>query len=503
MILDDIINSISKEVVDEKDNITQNLLVILSAFTSNPLNLRNLSPSGFGKTHMIEKIIQYFPTDNIIKLARATPQSFRYHGKKMVETAPETFVEYEKIMEELSERFPDEKERERERKWIKNNTWNVFDFTNKTLIFLDTQSFALWEAIKTVLSHDSKIMKSLGVNKSKSGSILGQKFATVGAPAVIYCSAKDEIENDKTDEMNTRFITISIKSNETKNEKRHLMTAKKIGLPDRLYKQQIIDDKEKEETKSKVKKLIEEVKYNQICNIFAEPIAKSLDKGIPKDRELKNLLTNINIMVCVNSTHRYVLVDSKDAFLLPSLNDVKQGMQLTKKSKSLSVAKIEYFNNKVKPLLLGKLDGIKVAQIAQELETDKKKLWENYLKPFSEHGYVELSGEQHSGYFITIAPQYVEKNAEEESPLIDTSLLDISCLRSALEWWIKHGFHIEHPTGRETSIETYLETEGESVTQVPQTILESSSDEVTEYDEEIEVIQDDEVIGDDYFEQVL
>ncbi len=484
-VFDEIIETISKEVIDEKDNITQNLLAIFSTYSHNPLNLRNLSPSGYGKTHMVESTVQYFPPDDIIKLARATPQSFKYHGKKMVEIMPDTFIDYQKAMDDLIEKFPNEEERTKERKWIDENIWTVFDFENKTLIFLDSQSFGLWESIKPVLSHDTKVMKSLGVNKGKSGTLQGERFATLGAPSVIYCSAKNEIERDTTNEMNTRFITISIKSNSTKNKKRHQMTAMKYGLPDKLFQQKSnLTDEEKELTKSKIKMLIDEVKYNETVNVYAMSIGEKLNNDSPNDRELKNLLTNINILTCVHSSNRFVLVNHDDAFLLSSFSDIKHGMELTKKPESLPIAKIEFFNKKVKPLLFGKIGGLKSIEIAEELGFIKKHLWENYLKPFVDCGYLVENGDRYSGYLLFLAPQYENKDATEESPLIDTSILDISCVKSELEWWIEKGYHLELYDGNPTSVESFLENNGESTTELPEIMPTITGDDVAKPVEE-------------------
>jgi len=86
-ILDDIVKILSKEIREENDNITQIILALLSAWTTNPQNIRILAPSGEGKTYLVTKLAELFPQENIIILAKATPQSFKYalSSKKVVE----------------------------------------------------------------------------------------------------------------------------------------------------------------------------------------------------------------------------------------------------------------------------------------------------------------------------------------------------------------------------------------------------------------------------------
>jgi hypothetical protein len=483
-IFDEVIATVSKEVVDEEDNITLNLVTLLSPQTDNPLNLRNLSPPGYGKTYEIKKIIQYCDPKNIISLSSATAKAFKYHGQKMVEFELNKFVDLQAQME-AAEAISDEKEREKEILSIKENTWLVFDFRGKTLIFGDSQSFALMEEMKQVLSHDSQIQKSIGVNKSSSGTMFGSRFAFIGSPAIIYCSAKDEVEKDPTNEIGSRFITTSIKSGVEKNTKRHKITALKYGLPSKLSKQQIgLDEDEIDFTKSKVQRLTQLVKDNESLNPYRGAIAAAITNESPNDRELKNLLTVIDILTRVNAGERYVLVKDDEKYVLTAFEDIERGTVLTKKLESLPIAKIQFLNTVIKPLLL--VTDLKAIEIAEKIKMDKRHLSDNYLKKFVSFGYLDTHGDRYSGFYYSLPEYYKKNDATEESSLITTSSLDFSCLKTDLEWWIGQGYRIESYYGLSVTIEDYLTNKGQVTTEPTQIIPKTTGDDVTKSDEHLE-----------------
>ena len=98
MILDDIIESISKEAIDEKDNIRQVIITILSSRSGNPQNLRILAPSGEGKTYTVLQTSQYFPQDDIMTISEASSKSFRYMAQSKVIEIDGKFVDFEEII---------------------------------------------------------------------------------------------------------------------------------------------------------------------------------------------------------------------------------------------------------------------------------------------------------------------------------------------------------------------------------------------------------------------
>ena len=459
MLLDDIIESISKEVIDEKDNIRQVILTILSSRTGNPQNLRILAPSGEGKTYTVLQTAQYFPQSDIWTISEASSKSFRYMAQSKVIEIDGKFVDFDEIIQPYQAQLED-KTRSFEAKKIiqelEKKAYNLLDFTNKTIIFLDAQSFSLWESLKTTLSHDAEIRKDITTNKINGKNQI-QRTAYKGYPAVIYCSAKDEMSKDETDEINTRFNTISIKGSASKYKKMLKLVMQKNNP---FYEQDVISPHEKETTKSKVLQLIKSMEsFHGVFNPYSEQIAEIFpnDKGF-RARQLNTLSTTINLITSSRSEERYSLIGNEKQFIISSLEDVVEANKLIKQSKPLAITKIQYFNEKIKPILLGKLSSCTAREIADKLNLDRKRLLETSLTPLVDHGYLESTTDlsNRTQLLFSIAPKYVDKDASFESTFIDTSTLDNSCLKSAFECRLEQGYKIVNFKGESVDFEIFL-----------------------------------------------
>ena len=458
MILDDIIESISKEVIDEKDNIRQVIITILSSRTVNPQNLRILAPSGEGKTYTVLQTSQYFPQNNIWIISEASSKSFRYMAQSKVIEIDGKFVDFDEVIQPYEAQLGDKTKRaeaEKKIKELEKQAYNLLDFTNKTIIFLDAQSYSLWESLKTTLSHDAEIRKDITTNKINGKNQL-QRTAYKGYPAVIYCSAKDEMSKDETDEINTRFNTISIRGSISKYKK----MLKLMQKNNPFYEHDVISSHEKETTKSKVLQLIQNIEsFHGVFNPYSDHIADIFpsDKGF-RARQLNILSTAINLITLSRSEKRYSLIGNEKQFVISSIEDVIEANKLIKQPNPLAITKIQFFNEKIKTVLLGKLVPTIAREIADELDLDRKKLLETYLTPLVDHGYLESSPdtENRTRLVFSITPKYLNEDASFESTFIDTSRLDNSCLKSAFEYRLEQGYKIVNPKGESIDLDTFL-----------------------------------------------
>jgi hypothetical protein len=282
-VLDEIIHTCSKEIKEETDAITQIILTLFSAFTDNPQNTRILAPSGEGKTYLVTKISRLFPQDDIIVLAKATPQSLKYtlSSKRVVENGPEVWQDYDVAIKPLEKQLTKTKDREEQDqikesiRELRDSACDLVDFSNKVIILVDSQSFELFESLKPTMSHDQKEIKSFSVNKSKSGTMRGQKFLFRGFPALIYCSAKDEQQKDTTNEINTRFNTISLTASCKKYRQMLELEAIHASLPNAMYQEEIISEEEIEEIKGKIKDILLSIfTFKDILNPYGLEIQK-------------------------------------------------------------------------------------------------------------------------------------------------------------------------------------------------------------------------------------
>jgi hypothetical protein len=481
MIFDEIIQAISKEVIDEEDNIKQVVLTILSSYTDNPQNLRILAPSGEGKTHTVLKTAKYFPKNNILKISEASAKSFKYMANsKVIEVSDGVFEDFDTAVESYEVELSNPKTRKKAEKNIQElekQAYSLLDFTNMTIIFLDSQSFGLWESLKTTLSHDDVIRKDLTTNKINGRNQI-QRTAYKGYPAVIYCSAKDEISKDDTDEINTRFNTISIKGS-TKKYKEILKLVLRSDDPT----QEIITTKEIDDTTDKINQIIESIEsFHGVFNPFAQNIEDNFpcDKG-SRARQLKILSNTIKTLTLSKSAGRFSLINDEKQFLISSKSDVVDAINLIGEPTSIATTKIQFFNDSIRPYLLGRLDAATASEIAEYLHEDRQHLSENYLKPFTDHGYLESEPDlmNRSRFRYSLSPRYISVEASIVSTLIDTSVIDISCLKNTLEQRLGQGYKLVDVTGSLVSVDFIVSNLGEIDTQSSKIVPESSSEEVS------------------------
>ncbi len=466
-ILHDIVKFCSKEIRSEENNIKQIILTLLSASTTNPQNTRILAPSGEGKTYLVTQIAKLFPQENIITLAKATPQSFKYalSSKKIVENGSGNWQDYDVAIKPLEEELVKTKDKEKQQELkeqireLIDSSCDLVDFTNKIIVLVDSQSFELFESIKTTLSHDQQDIQSFSVNKSKSGTILGQKFVIRGFPAVIYCSAKDEQKRDETNEINTRFNTISLNASTKKYREMLNFEGIRSSLPGSIYSEEIVSEEETEQIKTRITELIERIKDNdEIFNPYGTGLSNLFkdDAGF-RTRQFKILNNNIKVLTLANAQSRPKIIYDGQEFPVSTRQDIEEACSLTKEQKEIQSYKIKYFNDYIRPAILhhgkekslvtGTVLCLTVSELTDVLSqkgitTDRQRLQETILKPLTEHGFLEKfpDPDNRSRDVYIVTQTYVEKQASVESTLIDTSLLDESCVKSFVEKYVEQRF---------------------------------------------------------------
>lgn len=464
-IFEEVANLLQKEVKDEHDNIIHVLITIFSAYTKTPQNLRILAPSGEGKTYIVNKVANLCPQDNIWMLANATPQSFKYKAAKQItETSPGIWEDYNKLEAKIFDAadviesksgavIPKlNPEQKAELQKIKENTYSLLDFTNKTVIFLDSQSFQLFESLKTTLSHDREYNKMWTANKSSQGKISTSGIVFRGWPAVIYCSAKDEINQDKTDEINTRFVTITIKG--TKEKYRDMLKIKSYGasLPNSIYQKRILSDDDVNTVRDRIQAIIDNIqKYseekNPIVNFYGDAIADLFkDDAGYRVRQLSNLLSNITVITLARARARPKLVIEDKTYPMAIKEDIELACKITHEANPLPPTKLQFFNKYIRPAFIGVLDGKLTAldlanhvmKITPTMNIDRQTIREKYLDGFVNHGYLECEWDSNnaSRYIYSLVPRYQEEEAVIETSLIVTSVIDDSCVNVFKEQWL-------------------------------------------------------------------
>ena len=487
-IIEDIVKICGKEIKEEDTNIKQIILTFLSAFTGNPQNTRILAPSGEGKTYLVTQLSKLFPEEYVITLAKATPQSLKYNlnSKRIVENGPGNWQDYDIAIKPLEEQLAKTKNKEEQKiiaeqiRELQNTACDLVDFTNKIIILVDSQSFELFESLKTTMSHDQQNLKSFSVNKSKSGTMQGQKFINHGFPAIVYCSAKDEQRRDETNEINTRFNTISLNASSKKYRKMLQLEGIRSSLPNSIYQEEILSDEEIEHLKERIHELIKEIKENnEIINPYGIGLADLFkdDAGF-RTRQLKILNNNIRVHTLVNSKNRPKIIYEDKKIPIVTRLDIDEACNLTKESREIQSYKIKVFNDVIRPAILqngieknlvnGTVKGLTASEIVEILAkkdstTDRQRLQETILRPLVDHGFLEKFQDpaNRTRDIYTVSVRYVNEEASVESTLIDISILNESCVESFVNNYIKQRFDkgqltIEDQNGNSISVEDLL-----------------------------------------------
>lgn len=175
----DILAILGLTIKKDEENKLITFLCALSAYTEqSQFNLSFNAPSSTGKSFIPMEVSTLFPKEDVMKLGDCSPKAF-FHEQG----------DYDK----------------------ETNTMLV-DLSRKILIFLDQPHNSLLERLRSLLSHDQKEMISKITDKNQKG---GNKTKTVilrGYPAVIFCSAGLQIDEQES----TRFILLSPQTSQEK-----------------------------------------------------------------------------------------------------------------------------------------------------------------------------------------------------------------------------------------------------------------------------------------------
>ncbi len=477
-VLKDIVTYLCKEIKKEENNIYRVLLNGISAFTKNPNNSRILAPSSEGKTYLSSKVSVLFPQQNVIQLASASAQSFKYQTSDLVRITGDGLQSINEEMKKLTVQLTETKDKKTESeikqkiRELREESFGLVDFENKWIIFSDSQHHTLWESLKTLLSHDAPYIKHQVTNKV-NGQNVQQKIIFKGHPAMLYCSAKDEEESDKTREIESRFDTISLQTNPEKYREGIKLISNRHGLSGDLFAEEIVSESDTILAKKRVRILIDNVQvFGNNSNPVLNPFSTKLSEIFPHDtairqRQFDRFMQMISIITLCYAHHRCKVEYGGKIHPITILSDIKLATEIMKEPSDISLHKIQFLNNifkgTVKEIISerSKIDqekfsefklsdvwvtSLQVAEYAQSKTNNKsmhrQKVQETFLSPLWRHGYLEskTDPENNSRYVFKISPKYDKDNADLESTLIDTSSLDDSCLRVFIEKYLKQRF---------------------------------------------------------------
>ena len=262
------IEVILKEARKEDRLVKQTFYTMASAYTNNPINLAINSPSGEGKTHVLVKVGEKFPKDDILFLSNMTDKAlFHRQGILVVKNEFGEYVSITDKLEEFDLEIEDKqnemanakdkilkqglgsaiKALERDKRDLLKNAKKLIDLSHKILVFLDTPRPELFNALMPLLSHDKWEVEYEFVDthngiKTKSNVLRGW-------PAVIFAQAVDYSRYERWPEIQRRFIITNPKMSTEKYEQAVDLIGEKYGLPDFAYQQKIVSDAQKDKVR--------------------------------------------------------------------------------------------------------------------------------------------------------------------------------------------------------------------------------------------------------------
>ena len=433
----------------KKDPILVKQLVrtFLSTYTDNPINIALLAPSSDGKTYATVEVSKIFPKEDVILVGRMSPTALIHQTGFLID---EDGNNIEEKLEEIIQRIVDakidkdkvlENEIKKERDELLKTARRCVDLTNKILLFLDNPQPQTYEMLKPIMSHDSKEIQYM--TTKGDGSLNVSKSVIRGWPVFIFCSAKNEEQNEVWEEIKTRVFMTSPNSDVEKYKEANELTALKFSRPTwakSLYTNDIDKEWAKyciDEFKTKLTELCKDGN-NPIINPFNEAIAEKFPhtQGVSM-RHLTRLMSFINLETLLNSEYNPgLLIGTKDdkfvRSIFTTINDIDNACKVLKNISTISPEKIKFYDSIFKTAYEEELncDGLTSSTLAKKYTSvfqkpvTVKQITENYLKPLVDSGILATKpnpANVSSYLYEKVGDITIHNLTDLKSTLIDTS----------------------------------------------------------------------------------
>ncbi len=230
----------------KRDNATK-LITFCAMLTSqtdeDQFNIGLQAESSTGKSYIPLEVAEYFPQDELIVVASASPTAF-FHDSGY---------------------------------WDEEKQALIVDLQHKILIFLDQPHFQLLERLRPLLSHDRKELTYKITDKNEKKGLRTKNVILRGFPSVIFCTVKlDPDEQEKT-----RLFLLSPEVDESKLKESIELLAMKRCNPKAFMKLL--------ETNPKRKLLcerVEGIRNSKIRNVVIPDAEKVLERFESKRQHL-------------------------------------------------------------------------------------------------------------------------------------------------------------------------------------------------------------------------
>lgn len=174
---EDLLEVLGETIKKDDANKLITFLCLLSAYTEDSqFNISFNAPSSTGKSYIPLEVSTLFPSEDVQEISYASPTAF-YHKGDWIE-------------EEVDGK--------------KKGHLEV-DLERKILIFIDQQNPQLLERLRSLLSHDKKVIRLEITDKRERSGIRTKEVIIRGFPSVVFCTAGLKMDEQE----NTRLILLS------------------------------------------------------------------------------------------------------------------------------------------------------------------------------------------------------------------------------------------------------------------------------------------------------
>lgn len=315
------------------------LFIIASSYkTKQPLHAIVQGSSGSGKTHLISKIADLIPQEDVLRFTRITESSLY--------------------------------------------NWGEYDLVNKLLIIEDLDGLkeeALF-AMRELISNQ-RLSSSVSI-KDKKGNIKSVKKEVKGVFSSLSATTKGEIYEDNM----SRSFLLAVDESTAQTDKIISYQNKRIAGE--------INEKEQEKAKDKLQKILRALKVEEVQNPYATQI--QLPENVHKKRRLNEMFQSIIKQITIINQYQRKTQNNK---LVTQIEDVENAVEILFESIILKIDELDgslrQFFEKLKKKF--KTDDFTRFE-AMEATGFKKTQLQYYINQLVQLEYIKQFGHGNKGY---------------------------------------------------------------------------------------------------------
>jgi hypothetical protein len=152
--------------------------MVLTQTNEDQVNVGYQAESSSGKSYVALEIASYFPKEEVLEIASASPTAF-FHDSGQ---------------------------------WDKEKHELTVDLRHKILIFIDMPSYELLQRLRPILSHDKPELRYMITDKSQKHGLRTKNVIIKGPPSVFFCTTK----LDPDEQERTRMLLLSPETSQSK-----------------------------------------------------------------------------------------------------------------------------------------------------------------------------------------------------------------------------------------------------------------------------------------------